>query len=134
METKPAPMPLLVVQSFVNTWEGDSGVDLLADPVAGPRWLEQAGLAHGPDVDLAQAREIRESIRALLVQNGDGETRTRPTCAPCGPRRPAPACSRPSRDDGSVDVQPDEDDGRRPGGHAAPHHPRRAARRLVGHG
>ena len=22
-ETKPAPMPLLLVQSFVNTWDGD---------------------------------------------------------------------------------------------------------------
>ena len=72
-ETKPAPMPLLVVQSFVNTWEGDSGVDLLDDPVEGPRWLQRAGLAHGSDVDLAMAREIRESIRALLVQNSGGE-------------------------------------------------------------
>ncbi len=72
VETKPAPMPLLVVQSFVNTWEGDSGLDLLADPVAGPRWLEEAGLACGPDVDLAQAREVRENVRALLVQNSGG--------------------------------------------------------------
>ena len=72
-ETKPAPMPLLVVQSFVNTWEGDSGVDLLADPVEGPRWLREAGLANGADVDLDRAREIRESVRALLVQNsGEG--------------------------------------------------------------
>ena len=30
-ETKPAPMPLLVVQSFVNTWEADAGTDLLGD-------------------------------------------------------------------------------------------------------
>lgn len=72
IETKPAPMPLLVVQSFVNTWEADTGVDLLRDPAAGPRWLEQAGLTHGAGVDLAEAREIRESIRTLLVQNGDG--------------------------------------------------------------
>ena len=28
-ETKPAPMPLLLVQSFVNTWDGDHGSDLL---------------------------------------------------------------------------------------------------------
>ena len=33
-ETKPAPMPLLVVQSFVNTWEADSGTDVLADPAS----------------------------------------------------------------------------------------------------
>jgi predicted RNA-binding Zn ribbon-like protein len=74
VETKPAPMPLLLVQSFVNTWEADTGVDLLADPEAGPFWLEQAGLTHGSDVDLAQARAIRESIRALLVQkSGEGD-------------------------------------------------------------
>ena len=36
-ETKPAPMPLRLLQSFVNTWEGDSGVDLLADAVGGRR-------------------------------------------------------------------------------------------------
>ena len=30
-ETKPAPMPLLLVQSFVNTWEADAGTDLLGD-------------------------------------------------------------------------------------------------------
>ena len=28
-ETKPAPMPLLLVQSFVNTWDGDGRSDLL---------------------------------------------------------------------------------------------------------
>ena len=43
-ETKPAPMPLLVVQSFVNTWEGDSGIDLLGDPDSAARWLQDAGL------------------------------------------------------------------------------------------
>ena len=29
----------------------------------------EAGLAHGADVDLDRAREVRESVRALLVQN-----------------------------------------------------------------
>jgi predicted RNA-binding Zn ribbon-like protein len=108
-ETKPAPMPLLVVQSFVNTWEGDSSVDLLDDPVEGPRWLQRAGLVHGSDVDLAMAREIRESVRALLVQNSGGAT--------AGPDHlrslralAARASLRPVvRDDGGVDVQPDGD-------------------------
>ena len=74
-ESKPAPMPLLVVQSFVNTWEGDSGRDLLADPAAARRWLQEAGLLEGvgaDDADLASFREIRESIRSLLVHNGGG--------------------------------------------------------------
>jgi predicted RNA-binding Zn ribbon-like protein len=114
VETKPAPMPLLVVQSFVNTWEGDTGVDLLADPEAGPRWLEEAGLVHAPGVDLAQAREVRESIRALLVQNGGG-------------RAPEPGDLRALRaladharlravvlDGGEVDLRPDEDGGLSP--------------------
>ena len=74
IETKPAPMPLLLVQSFVNTWEGDTGVDLLADPGAGSEWLEAAGLLRGRDVDLAQVRAIRENIRALLVhKSGEGD-------------------------------------------------------------
>jgi predicted RNA-binding Zn ribbon-like protein len=74
IETKPAPMPLLLVQSFVNTWEGDTGVDVLSDPEAGSDWLDAAGLLRGPGVDLAQVRAIRENIRALLVhKSGEGD-------------------------------------------------------------
>jgi predicted RNA-binding Zn ribbon-like protein len=75
IETKPAPMPLLVVQSFVNTWEGDTGVDLLEDLSTGPQWLTEAGLVDGPFSarDLEQARVLREAIRALLVRNAQGE-------------------------------------------------------------
>jgi predicted RNA-binding Zn ribbon-like protein len=74
-ESKPAPMPLLVVQSFVNTWEGDSGTDRLADPGAAGRWLQEVGLLEGvdaDDADLVSVREIREGIRSLLVHNGGG--------------------------------------------------------------
>ena len=46
-EAKPAPAPLLLVQSFVNTWEADSGADLLADPAIAGRWLGDAGLLEG---------------------------------------------------------------------------------------
>ena len=66
----------LLVQSFVNTWEGDSGADLLADPTSAEQWLGEAGLLMGRgDIaggDLAQAREVRESIRSLLMNNGGG--------------------------------------------------------------
>jgi predicted RNA-binding Zn ribbon-like protein len=75
-ETKPAPMPLLVVQSFVNTWEGDSGRDLLGEPASAHQWLRAAGLvgaADAEDVDVATARDLREAIRALLVHNAGGE-------------------------------------------------------------
>jgi predicted RNA-binding Zn ribbon-like protein len=75
-EIKPAPFPLLLVQSFVNTWEGDSGADLLADPPSAQRWLAEAGLledkARIGAPDLVSARQVRESIRALLVHNGGG--------------------------------------------------------------
>ena len=78
-ETKPAPMPLRLLQSFVNTWEGDSGVDLLADAEAGaPRWLQDTGLLRDSDVDLVRVRAIREGIRALLVANS-GESDLGPT-------------------------------------------------------
>ena len=111
VETKPAPMPLLVVQSFVNTWEGDTGVDLLADPVAGPRWLREAGLTRDHDVDLAEAREVRESIRALLVANGGG-----PDASPADLRALRALADRARLrpvvlDGGDVDLQPDEGPG-----------------------
>ncbi|HWF15238.1 MAG TPA: CGNR zinc finger domain-containing protein [Acidimicrobiales bacterium] len=71
IETKPAPMPLLLVQSFVNTWEGDTGIDLLEDLPTATRWLNEAGLVAGSfeDRDLVEARVLREAIRALLVRN-----------------------------------------------------------------
>jgi predicted RNA-binding Zn ribbon-like protein len=75
-ETKPAPAPLLLVQAFVNTWDGDHGSDLLLDPAAARGWLTAAGLwnadrAPGP-AELDLARRAREAIRAMLVANGGG--------------------------------------------------------------
>jgi len=74
-ETKPAPMPLLVVQSFVNTREADSGVDLLADPASASRWLRDAGLIapDAADVDDALVRRVRGEHPRLLVRNGSGD-------------------------------------------------------------
>jgi predicted RNA-binding Zn ribbon-like protein len=75
-EIKPAPMPLLLVQSFVNTWDGDHGSDLLLDPAVACDWLTRAGLwsaerAPGP-AELHLARGVREGIRAMLVANSGG--------------------------------------------------------------
>ncbi len=70
-ETKPAPMPLLLVQAFVNTLDVDQGQDLL-----NPGWFVAAGLldasavAAAGKLELAQA--MRESIRRLL-ESGDGD-------------------------------------------------------------
>jgi len=85
-ETKPAPMPLLVVQAFVNTFEADTDTDLLRQPGVALEWFVAAGLfdaGHALDptdldradldaADLDVARQARESVRALLAANANG--------------------------------------------------------------
>jgi predicted RNA-binding Zn ribbon-like protein len=75
-EAKPAPMPLLVVQAFVNTRDLEDESDLLSEADAARKWLEDTGLLR-PDsrmtpADLELARTVRESIRALL-ESGDSD-------------------------------------------------------------
>src|SRR5258708_34946823 len=86
-EIKPAPMPLLLVQSFVNTWDGDNRSDLLLDPAAARDWLTDAGLRsanRAPDpAELHLARGARDGIRAMLPANGG-----RPPPAPPHPHPP----------------------------------------------
>jgi predicted RNA-binding Zn ribbon-like protein len=79
-ELKPAPEPLLLVQAFVNTRNLDTGTDLLAEVGTGNEWLHLSGLL-GPEataaaVDLSAAREVRESLRALIAHNGHGPAPT----------------------------------------------------------
>ncbi len=85
-ERKPAPPPLLLVQSFVNTWDAETGTDLLASVHSAEPWLRDAGLAGQRAVlspaDVQSAREIRESLRALLVHNGGGPPPTDEQRAP----------------------------------------------------
>ena len=67
-----APGDLEVVRLFVNTHELDTGADQLATPQALQAWLEEHGLAPGAaasDADLRAARELREAIRGLLLEN-----------------------------------------------------------------
>ena len=75
-ESKPAPEPLLLVQSLVNTVELPDGADRLADPADARPWLvdndllaAQAALA---DTDLELLRAVREALRAMLVHNSGG--------------------------------------------------------------
>jgi predicted RNA-binding Zn ribbon-like protein len=72
-EPKPAPMPLLLVQAFVNSVEAGAGTDLLREPHTAQGWLADAGLAAAEtvptDEELRTARRVRESIRSLLVAN-----------------------------------------------------------------
>lgn len=71
---KPAPMPLMLVQGFLNTLDLEEGTDLLADATAAKAWLVASGLldptAEISDGDLAFAREVRETIRGLLAPDG----------------------------------------------------------------
>jgi len=70
-ENKPAPMPLLRVQGFLNTLDVEDGTDVLVLPTAARDWLVDAGLlragaAEPTASDLELARGVRESIRAVL--------------------------------------------------------------------
>jgi predicted RNA-binding Zn ribbon-like protein len=119
VETKPAPMPLLLVQSFVNTWDADRASDLLLDPAAARRWLTEAGLwsaQRAPEpAELHLARGVREAIRAMLVANAGG-----PPPAP-GALQPLQAVAQASRPvlevgaDGRVSLGPEATDGIDPG-------------------
>jgi predicted RNA-binding Zn ribbon-like protein len=84
VEDKLAPMPLLLVQAFVDTVDQDLGTDIFADPDRARGWLADAGLRlPGPQNpgrpepgftdDLALAREAREGIRALVGRNTGNE-------------------------------------------------------------
>ena len=96
-ETKPAPMPLLLVQSFVNTWDGDHGSDLLLDPASGRGWLTEAGLWSAERLpepaELHLARGVRENIRAMLVANSGGP---RPAPAELQPLQAVAQAARPA--------------------------------------
>jgi predicted RNA-binding Zn ribbon-like protein len=74
-EDKPAPMPLLVVQSFINTRDIDKQTDELTELESARAWLTAAELI-APDTplddqDLALARGVREGLRALVAGNVD---------------------------------------------------------------
>jgi predicted RNA-binding Zn ribbon-like protein len=85
-ETKPAPIPLLLVQAFVNTWDVEAGEDSLAELDSAREWLGAAGLIpEAGSLDMAElrrAREVREGFRALLVANGGGPAPTPGELAP----------------------------------------------------
>ena len=82
-EPKPAPMPLLLVQGFVNTRDLEDGTDLLDVPATAREWLVDAGLL---DVatelsagEMEHAKAVREAIRELIEAEGPaGEGRLEP--------------------------------------------------------
>lgn len=76
LERKLAPPPLLLVQAFVDTLDLDLHTDVLARADEARAWLADAGLRDpdlpGFDADLRLAREVRESLRALIGRNTGG--------------------------------------------------------------
>ena len=114
-EDKPAPEPLLTVQTFVNTRDLEYGTDLLADAETGNQWLRKAGLL-GPEgtadeAELLAARELRESIRSVLARNGRGPA---PSASDVGPFEAVAQASRPRLTvgaDGRVELGPGDGGG-----------------------
>jgi predicted RNA-binding Zn ribbon-like protein len=75
-ENKPAPMPLLRVQGFINTLDVEDGTDRLVLPAVARDWLVDAGLlwagaAEPTQEELELARAVRESIRSLAADPSD---------------------------------------------------------------
>ncbi len=84
VEDKRAPMPLLLVQAYVDTLDRDLGTDIFAHADEARAWLADTGLRvpdrdrpDRPDPgfaeDLQLAREVRESIRALIGHDSGDE-------------------------------------------------------------
>ncbi len=69
----PAPEPLELARSFVNTRDVESGTDELADAASTRGWLVDHGLldarVHLRPRDRERVVEVREALRALLLAN-----------------------------------------------------------------
>jgi predicted RNA-binding Zn ribbon-like protein len=76
LEHKLAPPPLLLVQAFVNTLDLDLHTDVLAHADEARAWLADAGLRDpeqpGFAADLQLARDVRESLRAVIARSTGG--------------------------------------------------------------
>jgi predicted RNA-binding Zn ribbon-like protein len=71
--SKTAPQPLYLVQRFVNSVDVESGEDELSSPDALRDWFAERGLMEAADdvspADLRRVVDVREGLRALLLQN-----------------------------------------------------------------
>lgn len=68
-----APDSLEPVRRFVNTYDTETGIELLDSPPALARWLADEGLSEDggqvSDRDLERMLEVRESLREVLLAN-----------------------------------------------------------------
>lgn len=84
-EGKPAPVPLIAVQSFANTLDVEDDIDRLESTESLNGWLAESGLAARgakvPPGELENARELRTAVRRLLVANTHGESDPRAAAA-----------------------------------------------------
>jgi predicted RNA-binding Zn ribbon-like protein len=72
MQRGAAPGDLELVRAFVNTLEVEDGADELSDPQALGAWLRSRGVLRdgtAARADLANARRVREALRALMLGN-----------------------------------------------------------------
>lgn len=76
VEAKPAPEPLRRVQSLINTIDLESGRDQLASADDAIPWLVHNALlatdATPSPGDLRLIANVREGLRAMVIQNSDG--------------------------------------------------------------
>ena len=77
MASDPAPDELALVEAFVNTWNADAGTEAVPGPVELRDWLVEQDLLDGgaraTAAEHGQAIEVREALRALLLQNAGHE-------------------------------------------------------------
>jgi predicted RNA-binding Zn ribbon-like protein len=118
-EDKPAPMPLLRVQAFINTLDVAQATDRLLDIEAARAWLADANLiAASTRVTAAQldeARAVREGLRALVTHNGGGAAPTSDELSAlrdlAGRRRPSLRIDTSGSVQLAVEAKPDLEDG-----------------------
>jgi predicted RNA-binding Zn ribbon-like protein len=101
-EAKPAPMPLLLVQAFLNTIYIEDGRDLLGNTEDARAWLTSADLlpkgATLSAAELDRAQAVRDAIRSLL----EGEDRLASLRALADSHRPRLIV----QDDGTLAFEP----------------------------
>jgi predicted RNA-binding Zn ribbon-like protein len=106
-EPKPAPMPLLLVQAFLNTRYFEDGRDMLADPEEARHWLTSTGLlAKGSAVspaELESARAVRGAIRGLV----EGDQQLAPLRKLADAHRPRLVVEK----DGTMTLEPERREG-----------------------